>query len=331
LLVQDLLGGEIQVVEAEGHSHYFNCIDEHVLDLTSDPFPSPPNPMSGQVAKREQLLADKGTKTSYELLLYRFDAIADITLPLGKQDHIAIRDPNYVAGTSARPEVAIFTYDRKDRIPLPDKRLSPGQNVWMKWTGGPIVACSSVLSWHTERFTNGNINTVRELALGTHLYGLDDYWARVQKKDSGWVTAVRLKNERWMDRPFYGARLRGSPWLHLDTLRKKIIWLSKTWEPVREEPENGRAIPVGLQFTVKMRDNFACRYCNRNRTDGVKLHVDHVVPWIEVKRHEEYNLVVSCKDCNLGKGARHLTAEQRATIHQENRLYIAERERAEST
>ena len=331
LLVQDLLDGEIQTVEAEEHNHHFNLIDEQVVDLTEDQFASPPNHIGRQVLKREQLLADKGTNDRYEMLKSRFDAKADIVLPLREQDHIAIRDPNYVAGSSDRPEVAIFAQSRTDRIPLPDRRMAPGQKVWMKWNGGgPIVACSSVLSWHSAEFTGGQINAVRELSIGTRLYGLDDYWAEVQKKGDGWVSVVRLKDERWLNRPFYGAsRLRGSSWLHLNTLRKKTLWLSKTWEPITPETTKGREIPIGLKFKVRVRDNFTCRYCGAKAPE-VPLHVDHVKPWSEVKCHEEHNLVTSCKDCNLGKGARPLTPDQIATIHRENREHIAKREREEA-
>ena len=184
------------------------------------------------------------------------------------QEHLAIRDPNYVAGTSDHPEVAIFSQSRTDRVPLPDRRMAPNQRVWMKWAGGPIVACSAVQSWHSVRYENGNVNDARALSLGTRLFGLNDYWTQVQDKGAGWGSVVRLRDERWLDAPIYGAaRSRGSSWLYLDTLRKQILWLSQSWEPSKPEGETGRSIPAGLRFLVLRRDGYTCRYCGAKAPD----------------------------------------------------------------
>ena len=54
--------------------------------------------------------------------------------------HIAIRRENYVAGTRERPEVGVFTQTHATRPPVPWGRIVVGEPVWMKWTGGPLVA-----------------------------------------------------------------------------------------------------------------------------------------------------------------------------------------------
>lgn len=170
----------------------------------------------------------------------------------------------------------------------------------------------------TVRYEDGNINEARGLSLGTRLFGLNHYWAQVQGKGAGWVSVVRLRDERWLDAPVYGAaRSRGSSWLHLDTIRKKVLWLSKAWEPERPDADAGRSIPAGVRFWVLRRDNYTCRYCGATAPE-VPLHVDHVVPWVEVRRHEITNLLTACQDCNLGKSSKALTPEQVAGIHAEN-------------
>ena len=181
------------------------------------------------------------------------------------------------------------------------------------------MACSEVQSWHTVRYDNGNVNEARALSLGTRLFGLDDYWSQVQDKCAGWVSVVRLRDERWLNSPVYGAnRSRGSSWLYLDTLRKQILWLSQSWEPAKPAGDTGRSIPAGLRFQVLRRDGYTCRYCGA-KAPAAPLHVDHVVPWVEVRCHEIHNLVTACQDCNLGKSARALTTQQVAEIHRENR------------
>lgn len=57
-----------------------------------------------------------------------------------------------------------------------------------------------------------------------------------------------------------------------------------------------------LRFEILQRDNFTCQYCKRNKEeDGVKLHVDHIVPTSKGGSDHMKNLVTSCQDCNLGK------------------------------
>lgn len=319
LLVQELFGGEIRCIEVDGRSHYFSLIDGEHIDLTEGRFDTSVDFLKGKMVETSEILSNSDIANRYELFKSRFDDVVDKILPLEDQAHLAIRDPNYVAGTSERPEVAIFSQARSDYPPLPDRRMAPGQLVWMKWTGGPIVAQSSVQSWHTIRFENGNINEPRELSKGTNLFGLNDYWNQVQDKVAGWVSIVRLRDEVWLDNQFYGeGRAYGHSWIFLDTLRKQILWLSKSWEPAKKEGETGRSIPAGLRFRVLRRDSYTCRYCGAKAPD-VKLHVDHVEPWVEVLRHDIHNLVAACQPCNLGKSAMSLTPQQIAEIHEENR------------
>lgn len=62
------------------------------------------------------------------------------------------------------------------------------------------------------------------------------------------------------------------------------------------------AVGSGLRFRILKRDGFSCRYCGRHGRD-VELHVDHVVPRSRGGTNDPTNLVASCAECNLGKGA----------------------------
>jgi hypothetical protein len=75
-----------------------------------------------------------------------------------------------------------------------------------------------------------------------------------------------------------------------------------------EPTENvGRlSIPKRLRFEVFKRDSFTCQYCGR-RAPEVVLHCDHVNPVAQGGATDILNLVSSCLDCNLGKGARTLS------------------------
>lgn len=60
------------------------------------------------------------------------------------------------------------------------------------------------------------------------------------------------------------------------------------------------------RFETLKRFDFKCRYCGRSSEDGVKLHVDHVIPVSKGGTNEQSNLVAACQDCNLGKGDKNL-------------------------
>jgi HNH endonuclease len=87
--------------------------------------------------------------------------------------------------------------------------------------------------------------------------------------------------------------------------------------------------PIGkkLRFEVFKRDGFTCVYCGA-QPPGVILHVDHVIPRANGGSDDIDNLVTACDGCNLGKGARELTAipisiEEKAAILEEREEQIA--------
>jgi hypothetical protein len=62
-----------------------------------------------------------------------------------------------------------------------------------------------------------------------------------------------------------------------------------------------------VRFEVLKRDGFKCYYCGRT-PPAVVLHVDHVVAVANGGTNVQENLVSACPECNIGKGARPLTA-----------------------
>lgn len=66
-----------------------------------------------------------------------------------------------------------------------------------------------------------------------------------------------------------------------------------------------KALSKKLRFEVFKRDSFKCQYCGRGAPE-VLLHVDHIKPVKDGGGNDMLNLITSCKDCNLGKGARRI-------------------------
>lgn len=103
--------------------------------------------------------------------------------------------------------------------------------------------------------------------------------------------------------------------------------------------------PIGkkLRFEVFKRDGFTCQYCG-GQPPKVVLHCDHVIAVANGGKSNIDNLVTACDACNLGKGARELTAipqtiEEKAAILKEreeqiiafSKLLAAKRERIEAS
>src|SRR3989344_2923846 len=60
-------------------------------------------------------------------------------------------------------------------------------------------------------------------------------------------------------------------------------------------------ISATLRFAILQRDANRCLWCGRTAADGVKLHVDHVVPESFGGTTSFENLGTLCDQCNIGK------------------------------
>lgn len=56
-----------------------------------------------------------------------------------------------------------------------------------------------------------------------------------------------------------------------------------------------------LRYDILKRDGFKCQICGASKTDGVKLHVDHIIPVSKGGKTIYSNLRTLCDRCNLGK------------------------------
>ena len=85
-----------------------------------------------------------------------------------------------------------------------------------------------------------------------------------------------------------------------------------------------KAISKKIRFEVFKRDQFTCQYCGRTVPDVI-LHVDHIQPVSKGGTNDILNLVTSCRDCNLGKGARELSDDAIVKKQQERIKELAEK------
>lgn len=89
----------------------------------------------------------------------------------------------------------------------------------------------------------------------------------------------------------------------------KLLILIKKLKDVKLRKEMKRRIikverlklTDGLRYDILKRDNFKCKICGYSQEDGVKLHVDHIIPVSRGGKTEFDNLQTLCERCNLGK------------------------------
>jgi hypothetical protein len=95
-----------------------------------------------------------------------------------ERQHVAIRIPRQLSvGTQEQPTIGVFTQTHARHRPVPSGRIGIGENVWMKWQGGPIVAHARVRGF--QELENATASELRETTLGYRLHGDEDYWRSV--------------------------------------------------------------------------------------------------------------------------------------------------------
>lgn len=81
-------------------------------------------------------------------------------------------------------------------------------------------------------------------------------------------------------------------------LQKKIAQESS--EHAQRKRERAK-MSASLRYDILHRDGFKCQICGRTQADGVKLHVDHIIPVSKGGKTVKSNLRTLCDQCNLGK------------------------------
>lgn len=62
-----------------------------------------------------------------------------------------------------------------------------------------------------------------------------------------------------------------------------------------------RAIPLSLRYKVYHKDKSTCIKCGKTPLDGIKLHIDHIIPHSKGGLTVLSNLRTLCSDCNIGR------------------------------
>lgn len=78
--------------------------------------------------------------------------------------------------------------------------------------------------------------------------------------------------------------------------------LSKQKAKNRLRDSNENVISNKVRWEIFTRDNFKCHYCGATTKDGIRLEIDHIMPFSKGGDNSKDNLVTACNLCNAGKG-----------------------------
>ncbi len=79
-----------------------------------------------------------------------------------------------------------------------------------------------------------------------------------------------------------------------------VFVVNEPFTETREKRKTGRNIPRSIILRVVRRDNNQCQLCGRVLRDD-EIEFDHVIPISKGGSTEEYNLRVTCIDCNRSR------------------------------
>lgn len=70
----------------------------------------------------------------------------------------------------------------------------------------------------------------------------------------------------------------------------------------RKSTRGGRYISKELRAAIWKRDGGFCQHCGVHSSTGVRMELDHIVPYSWGGRTNYENLILSCHTCNAKKG-----------------------------
>ena len=116
---------------------------------------------------------------------------------------------------------------------------------------------------------------------------------RRRKKEERW----RKEEERWRKEE----ERRRKEEENGKSVEKQRIRQTVSSSHKRMIAEQRRLMTDSLRYDILVRDAFRCKICGASAADGVKLHVDHILPVSKGGKTVESNLRTLCERCNLGK------------------------------
>lgn len=79
-----------------------------------------------------------------------------------------------------------------------------------------------------------------------------------------------------------------------------VVFVGESITETTETRRRGRYIPFQTKMRVVRRDNYTCQRCGKHLQDD-EVEFDHIIPHAKGGSCEEYNIRLTCYDCNRDK------------------------------
>lgn len=151
-----------------------------------------------------------------------------------------------------------------------------------------ITKIMSIVSKNETKYSNKKFKKIEDRIFNSLIYKKEDFFVNLKlevnyKSTGGKVDESRYGKYSFMDLcEIYNEWNNGNKYEETKKQERKIM-------------------NDGIRYNVLKRDNYTCQICGKNSKDGVKLHVDHIIPVAKGGKTVMSNLQTLCDRCNIGK------------------------------
>jgi len=207
----------------DGSAHYSNQIYGNNYDFSSR------HNSAGPLQPLETphlFLRVPRVKSEYEALARRFIEALRSRLPLGRIEHVIVRDERSNPGSYARPDFScvLLTSDSKARFN--SALFYPGQRFWLKRAGGPLVATGSLSRWIETSRENWSDADIRALCVGHRIFKHEPTWRELAENQDKFFLLLFFNDVMDLEVPLFPrARANGRNIVVLENNALQLAWL----------------------------------------------------------------------------------------------------------
>lgn len=192
----------------------------------------------------------------------------------------------------------------------PEKRSSKGYKAWK----GKSVSLDTINRMF-ETFENACKNFGIRIGGKKHYYSNDELldnfeeiWRwREQPPSIGDIKRYRIDRPKFPSHDVYVRRFGDfKRFIRFFSDYKLGLINKETLFELRPDVAKRTLISAKDRFEILKKAKYCCELCGASQEEGIKLHVDHIIPVSKGGDNEMDNLRCLCSKCNLGRSNRHM-------------------------
>lgn len=150
-----------------------------------------------------------------------------------------------------------------------------------------------------------SISEAKQLKIPYSYYRKIETKYKISNRKNPTLTVMLSLSKSYVSPQGYNKYQHSYPPLTIDDIKSKLELVDKM---IRENKYHQYSVNIerakmtdSLRYDILRRDGFKCQICGATVQDGIKLHVDHIIPVSKGGKTIPSNLRTLCDRCNLGK------------------------------